>query len=103
MMIAIATGSSRLVATPRSTEHQVSRMPSAMMGSGRSPLFSGSQKARKRPAAVHAAAWLVLTAWPSRGSTSRLISHQHASAITSVGSRIHALLVLTCAHSASRS
>ena len=56
MMIAIATGSSRLVATPRSTEHQVSRMPSAMMGSGRSPLFSGSQKARNMPAAVHAAA-----------------------------------------------
>ena len=81
MMIAIATGSSLLVATPRSTEHQVSRMPSAMIGSGRRPLFSGSQNARNKPAAVHAAAWLVLTAWPSRGITSRLITHQHASAI----------------------
>ena len=95
MMMAIATGSSLLVATPRSTEHQVSRMPSAMMGSGRRPLFSGSQNARNSPAAVHAAAWLVLTAWPSRGSTSRLITHQHASAIASVGSRIQTLLVLT--------
>ena len=56
MMIAIATGSTRLVATPRSTEHQVSRMPSAMMGSGRRPLFNGSQKARNMPAAVHFAA-----------------------------------------------
>jgi hypothetical protein len=56
MMIAIATGSMRLVATPRSTEHQVSRMPRAIIGSGRSPLFRGSQKARNRPAAVHAAA-----------------------------------------------
>ncbi len=62
MMIAIATGSSRLVATPRSTEHQVSRMPSAMIGSGRSPLFSGSQNARNMPAAVHAAARLTFTA-----------------------------------------
>ena len=53
MMMAIATGSSRLVATPRSTEHQVSRMPSAMIGSGRRPLFSGSQNARNMPAAVH--------------------------------------------------
>ena len=35
--------------------------------------------------------------------TSRLISHQHVSAITRVGSRTQALLVLTCAHSASRS
>ena len=77
MMIAMATGSSRLVATPRSTEHQVSRMPSAIIGSGRSPLFSGSQNARNMPAAVHAAARLVFTAWPSRGMTSRLISHQH--------------------------
>ena len=64
MMHAIATGSSRLVATARSTEHQVSRMPSAMIGSGRSPLFSGSQNARNMPAAVHAAALLRLTAWP---------------------------------------
>jgi hypothetical protein len=61
MMMAIATGSSLLVATPRSTEHQVSRMPRAMIGSGRSPLFSGSQNARNSPAAVHAAAGLVLT------------------------------------------
>ena len=103
MMIAMATGSSLLVATPRSTEHQVSRMPSAMIGSGRRPLFSGSQKARNMPAAVHAAARLYFTACPSRGITSRLISHQHASAITRVGSRTHALLVLMCAHSASRS
>ena len=103
MMIAMATGSIRLVATPRSTEHQVSRMPSAIMGSGRNPLFSGSQNARNMPAAVHAAARLVLTAWPSRGITSRLINHQHANAITRVGSRIHALLVLTCAHNANRS
>ena len=103
MMIAMATGSSRLVATPRSTEHQVSRMPSAMMGSGRNPLFSGSQNARNMPAAVHAAARLVLTAWPSRGMTSRLITHQQASAITRVGSRIQTLSVVTCAHNASRS
>ena len=103
MMIAIATGSTRLVATPRSTEHQVSRMPSAIMGSGRRPLFSGSQNARNIPAAVHFAAGLVLTACPSRGITSRLITHQQASAISSVGSRTQTLLVLTCAHSASRS
>ena len=103
MMIAMATGSSRLVATPRSTEHQVSRMPRAIIGSGRSPLLSGSQNARNMPAAVHAAARLVFTEWPSRGMTSRLISHQHVSAITSVGSRTQALLVLTCAHSANRS
>ena len=103
MMIAIATGSSRLVATPRSTEHQVSRMPSAMIGSGRRPLFSGSQNARNMPAAVHAAARLCLTAWPSRGITSRLITHQQASPISRVGSRTQTLAVLTCAHSASRS
>ncbi len=103
MMIAMATGNSRLVATPRSTEHHVARMPRAMIGSGRRPLFRGSQKARNRPAAVHAAAELVLTAWPSRGMTSRLISHQHASAITSVGSLTQTLLVLMCAHIASRS
>ena len=93
----------RLVATPRSTEHQVSRMPRAIIGSGRRPLFSGNQKARNIPAAVHAAGRLVLTEWPRRGMTSRLISHQHTNAITSVGSRTHALLVLTCAHSANRS
>ena len=103
MMIATATGNSLLVATPRSTEHQVSRMPSAMIGSGRRPLFSGSQNARNRPAAVHAAARLCLTAEPSRGRTSRLITHQQASPISSVGRRIHTLVVLTCAHSASRS
>ena len=102
-MQAIATGSSRLVATPRSTEHQVARIPSAMIGSGRRPLFSGSQKARNRPAAVQTAARLCLTAAPSRGITSRLISHQHASAISSVGSRIQMLAVDTCAHIASRS
>jgi len=34
MMMAMATGSSRLVATPRSTEHQVSRMPSATLLGG---------------------------------------------------------------------
>ena len=62
MMIAMATGSSLLVATPRSTEHQVSNMPRAMIGSGRSPLLRGNQKARNMPAAVHAAARLVLTA-----------------------------------------
>ena len=56
MMQATANGSNRLVATARSTEHHVSRMPSAMIGSGRSPLFSGSQNARNMPAAVHAAA-----------------------------------------------
>ena len=103
MMQANATGSSRLVATPRSTEHQVSRMPSAMIGSGRRPLSSGSQNTRNMPAAVQTAARLVLTAWPSRGITSRLISHQHASAMASVGSRIQTLVVETCAHSASRS
>ena len=44
----------------RSTEHQVNRMPRAIMGSGRSPLFNGSQNARNMPAAVHAEArrWL---------------------------------------------
>ena len=103
MMTAIATGSSLLVATPRSTEHQVSRMPRAMMGSGRSPLFSGSQKARNMPAAVQAAARLCLTEWPSRGITSRLITHQQASAINKVGNRTHTLAVLTWAHRASRS
>ena len=103
MMIAIATGNTLLVATPRSTEHQVSRMPSAIMGSGRRPLFSGSQNARNMPAAVQAATLLLLTAWPSRGMTSRLITHQQASAITRVGNRIHTLAVDTCAHSASRS
>ncbi len=61
---ATATGSSRLVATARSTEHQVSRMPTAMIGSGRRPLFNGSQNARNMPAAVQAAALLILTACP---------------------------------------
>ena len=103
MMIAMATGSSLLVATPRSTEHQVSRMPSAMIGSGRRPLFRGSHTARNMPAAVHAAVRLCLTAEPSRGMTSRLITHQQASAISRVGSRIHTLVVLTLLHSASRS
>ena len=103
MMHAIATGSSRLVATARSTEHQVSRMPSAMIGSGRSPLLSGSQNARNMPAAVQAAALLRLTASPRRGITSRLITHQQASAISRVGSRIQMLVVETCAHNASRS
>ncbi|CFR90735.1 Uncharacterised protein [Mycobacterium tuberculosis] len=95
MMQAIATGSSRLVATARSTEHQVSRMPRAMIGSGRRPLSSGSQTARNMPAAVHAAARLVLTACPSRGMTSRLITHQQVSAIARVGRRIQILAVLT--------
>ena len=74
-----------------------------MIGSGRSPLFSGSQNARNMPAAVHAAARLVFTAWPSRGITSRLISHQHVSAISSVGSRTQTLVAVTCDQSASRS
>jgi hypothetical protein len=95
MMQAAATGSSRLVATARSTEHQVRRMPSAMIGSGRRPLSNGSQTARNVPAAVHAAALLVLTACPSRGMTSRLITHQQASAISSVGNRIQMLAVVT--------
>ena len=103
MMQAVATGSSRLVATARSTEHQVSRMPSAMIGSGRRPLSSGNHVARNMPAAVHAAARLVFVARPSRGMTSRLITHQQVSAITRVGSRIQLLVVLTCAHTASRS
>ena len=103
MMQAIATGSSRLVATARSTEHQVSRMPTAMIGSGRRPLLSGSQNARNMPAAVQRAALERLTASPRRGITSRLITHQQASAISSVGRRIHTLAVDTCAHSASRS
>ena len=103
MMQAIATGNSRLVATPRSTAHQVARMPRAMIGSGRNPLFSGSQKARNTPAAVHAAARLAATAVPSRGMTSRLISHQHASAISRVGRRIQMLAVDTSAHRARRS
>lgn len=62
MMHAIATGSSRLVATARSTEHHVSKMPRAMIGSGRRPLSSGSQTARNVPAAVQAAARFRLTA-----------------------------------------
>ena len=102
-MQATATGMSRLVATARSTEHQVSRMPRAMMGSGRSPLLSGSQNARNMPAAVQIAAVLFLTAVPSLGMTSRLISHQQASAISRVGSRIQTLVVEMCDHSASRS
>ena len=102
-MHATATGSSLLVATPRSTEHQVARMPRAMMGSGRRPLLSGSQTARNIPAAVQAAARLDLTATPSLGITSRLISHQQASAISRVGRRIQTLAVETCAQSASRS
>ncbi len=103
MMQAIANGSRRLVATARSTEHQVARMPSAMIGSGRRPLFSGSQNARNMPAAVQAAARLCLTALPRRGITSRLISHQLASAMPRVGSRIQMLVVDTCDHTASRS
>src|ERR1700739_3667999 len=51
MMQAIATGSSRLVATARSTEHQVSRIPRAMIGSGRRPLSGGSQTGTKHPGA----------------------------------------------------
>ena len=93
MMHATATGSSRLVATPRSTEHQVAKMPRAMIGSGRNPLFSGSQNARNIPAAVHTAARLDFTACPRRGMTSRLMSHQHANAISSVGRRIQILAV----------
>ena len=95
MMQANATGSNRLVATARSTEHQVSRMPTAMIGSGRRPLSSGSHTARNMPAAVHAAPLLVLTACPSRGMTSRLITHQQASAISRVGNRIQMLAVVT--------
>ena len=78
-------------------------MPSAMIGSGRRPLFRGSQNARNNPAAVHAAALLALTAWPSRGMTSRLMSHQHATAINKVGRRIQIPAVDTCAHTAKRS
>ncbi len=66
-------------------------------------MFSGSHTARNMPAAVQLAAVLVLTALPSRGSTSRLISHQHASAISSVGSRIQMLAVEMCDQMASRS
>ena len=102
-MHATATGSNRLVATPRSTEHHVSRIPRAMIGSGRSPLLSGSQTARNIPAAVQAAARVFFTAWPRRGITSLLISHQQASAISRVGNRIQTLAVLTCAQIASRS
>ena len=78
-------------------------MPRAMMGSGRSPLFSGSQNARNMAAAVQAAGLLRLTATPSRGMTSRLMIHQHARPISRVGSRSQMLAVETCAHSASRS
>ncbi len=50
--IATATGRSRLVATARSIEHQVSSTPRATIGSGRSPLLNGSQNARKTSAPV---------------------------------------------------
>ena len=66
-----------------------------MIGSGRRPLSSGNQTARNMPAAVQAAARLRLTAWPRRGMTSRLITHQQVSAMTKVGNRIQMLVVLT--------
>ncbi|SHX64897.1 Uncharacterised protein [Mycobacteroides abscessus subsp. abscessus] len=95
MMQAAAAGSSRLVAMDRSTEHQVNRMPRAMIGSGRRPLLNGSQNARNIAAAVHGTAGLVRAAWPNRGMTSRLITAQHNRPIARVGSRIQTLAVLT--------
>ena len=104
MMHAAATGNRRLVATPRSTEHQVSRIPNAMIGSGRRPLFSGSQNTRNIPGGGPGGRH----GWSSpralrRGITSRLMIHQHANAISRVGSRIQMLAVVTCDHNASRS
>ena len=104
MMQAIASGSSRLVATARSTEHQVEQDaqrddrlgPQAVVQ--RQP--ERQEHARRGPGRRRV---LCLTAWPRRGITSRLITHQQASAISRVGSRIQTLVVETCAHSASRS
>ncbi len=87
----------------RSTEHHVSRAPSATTGSGRRPLSYGSQNARKTSPPVHSATELVRTARPSRGTTSRLMTSQQSTPAISAGKRIHGLAVETFANAASTS
>ena len=94
----MAAGSSRPVAIARSIEHQVSRAPTATIGSERSPLLNGSQNARKTRPPVHSAIRLLRTARPSRGTTSRLMTSQHRIPASSAGSRIHGLAVETFAN-----
>ena len=87
----------------RSIEHQVRSAPRATIGSGRSPLLYGSQKARNTKPPVHRATFDLRTARPRRGTTSRLMTIQHSTPAMSAGKRIHGLAVETFANTASTS
>ena len=83
------------MAIARSTQHQVSRAPTASAGSGRRPLLNGNQIARKTNAADHTAGVLCRTARPRRGMTSRLMSHQPSNPRRKAGSRMNGAATLT--------
>ncbi len=100
--IATAAGHNRRVAIAFSTSIQVSSVPNAMIGSGRSPLLNGSHAARNTAPAVHTATRLAASARPSRGSTQRDRISQHPMPASVAGSRIHTPAVLTEASCPSR-
>ena len=91
--IAATPGTSRRVAMDRSTSDHVSRAPSAITGSGRSPLLNAIQKARNRAAPVQRGPRQVRARRPSRGTTSRLMMSHDRMPHSRVGSRIHGLAV----------
>ena len=88
---AIAAGRMRPVAIARSTEHQVSSAPSAMIGSGRRPLSNGNHDARKTNTAVQPTTGRLIAARPSRGSTSWLTINHDAIPHSRAGMRTHGL------------
>ncbi len=96
--IATAAGARRRLAIAVSTSTQVATVPSAISGSGRSPLLNGNQAARNTAAAVHTATRLAARpplAGPSRGSMYRLMISQHAMPASVAGRRIHTPAGLT--------
>ena len=99
--IATAAGASRRSAIARSTSTQVTSTPSAISGSGRSPLLNGSQAARNTAPAVSTATRLPPRPplpGPSRRNIQWPMSSQHAIPASVAGSRIHTPAVLTDAN-----
>ena len=90
---AAASGSTRRVATARSTARNVSTVPTATHGSGRRPRSSGTHQVPNARAAIQgvdlrrpARPSPIL---PSRGSSSRETRNQHSNPSSVDGSRIH--------------
>ncbi len=102
---ATAAGASRCSAMARSTSIQVTSTPSAISGSGRSPLLNGSQAATNTAPAVKTATRLAASPprpGPSRRSTQWLMISQQPIPASVAGSRIHTPAVLTEASRDSR-